>query len=172
MPVAVREKQRAKLATELDQNSAPPQLLARMQESRTILVVEDNALVRRATCELLWHLGHDALAATNAATARALFAGDATRIDAVICDSVLPDASGIELCAFFQRGRAQLPIILTSGYPNSPASLQKNSNTHFLGKPYSGDSLVIILERLFANQLQMGTLLPRPVAEDLQNLPG
>ena len=168
----MREEQRVTLVTELDQNAAPTGLLARLQESRTILVVEDNVLVRRATCELLSHLGHDAMEATNAATARALFSRHATRIDAVICDAVLPDASGLELCSFFQRGRAQLPIILTSGYPHSPASLQKNASTHFLGKPYSADSLVVILEKLFANQLHIGTLLPRPVAEDLQNLPG
>jgi DNA-binding NtrC family response regulator len=161
-----------KLATELDQNAAPPALLARLEERRTVLVVEDNALVRRATCELLSHLGHQVLEATNAATARALFARNATRIDAVVCDAVLPDASGVELCSFFQRGRAQLPIILTSGYPNSPATQQKNSNTHFLGKPYSGDSLVAILEKLFVDQLQIGALLPRAIAEDLQDLPG
>lgn len=161
-----------KLATELDHNATTAGLLARLQESKTILIVEDNALVRRATCELLSHLGHQVLEATNAATARPLFAQNATRIDAVVCDAVLPDASGIELCSLFQPGRAQLPIIFTSGYPNSPASLQKHSSTHFLAKPYSGDSLVAILEKLFANQLQIGTLLPRTVAEDLQNLPG
>ena len=165
-------KNNVELATELDQNAAPPALLGRLQESRTILVVEDNVLVRRATCELLSHLGHDAMEATNAATARALFSQHGTRIDAVICDAVLPDANGIELCSFFQRGRAQLPIILTSGYPNSPAALQKNSIRHFLEKPYSGDSLAVILEKLFADQLQIGTLLTRPVAQDLQNLPG
>lgn len=165
-------KNNVELATALDQNAAPPVLLERLEESRTILVVEDNVLVRRATCELLSHLGHDAMEATNAATARALFARNVMRIDAVVCDAVLPDASGIELCGFFQRDRAHLPIILTSGYPNSPASLQKDSGIHFLEKPYSGDSLTTVLEKLFANQLEIGALLPRPIAENLQNLPG
>lgn len=161
-----------KLATELEQNVSPTEVLPLLEEAKAILVVEDNALVRRATCELLSHSGHHALEATNAATARALFARNVMRIDAVICDAVLPDASGIELCGFFQRDRAQLPIILTSGYPNSPASLQKDSGIHFLEKPYSGDSLTTVLEKLFANQLEIGALLPRPIAENLQNLPG
>jgi len=161
-----------KLSTELVQSAASAGFLARSEESRTILVVEDNSLVRRATCELLAHSGHHALEAPNAAMARALFARNAARIDAVVCDAVLPDASGIELRRSFQRGRAQLPIILTSGYPNSSALLERDSSTHFLEKPYSGDSLLTTLEKFFANKLQIGTLLPRPVADDLQNLSG
>ena len=110
-----------KLSRKLVQNAASA------EESRIVLVVEDHSLVRRATCEFLAHSGHHALEALNAAMARALFAQNAARIDAVVCDAVLPDASGIELCRFFQRGRAQLPIILTSGYPNSSASLERDA---------------------------------------------
>jgi DNA-binding NtrC family response regulator len=170
-PFEVR-KYKVELSREA-QNAASAGLLAQLDPSRTILVVEDDSLVRRATCELLAHAGHHALETTNATMARAVFARNAIRIDAVICDAILPDANGVELCRSFQREQAQLAVILTSGYPTSPARLERGSNAHFLEKPYSGDSLLATLDKLFAKNLHPGdTLLPGSIAQDVQNLPG
>jgi len=161
------------LSTGLDQNAASAELLARLGQSRTILVVEDNSLVRRATCEVVRHSGHRALEAASAAVARVLFARNSTRIDAVVCDAVLPDASGTELCRSFQRKQAKLVIVLTSGYPRSASILQRDSRVHFLEKPYSADSLVKILGKLFATKVEIdGTLLPGSITQEVQNLPG
>lgn len=158
-------------STELLRDDVSVDPLLQVEASTTVLVVEDNSLVRRATCELLAQSGHHALEAANAAVARGFFKRKAAEIEAVVCDAVLPDASGVELCRFFQRERPRLPVVLTSGYPTSFVASDKDNNTYFLEKPYSGSSLVTTLESLLANKHQFGSLLPGPVTEDLQNLP-
>ena len=144
-----------------------PVLITRLDSEKTILIVEDDDFVRRATCELLSNSGHHVLEARNAATARALVAFDSQRIDLLVCDALLPDGSGIELCRRFQVEEPELRVILTSGYP-----LASFSDGFFLNKPYSGNSLLEAIQLIFARNVGMQSLLRGPIPNRLQNLPG
>lgn len=148
-----------------------PGVWARLGHHKTILVVEDDGFVRQATCELLTNSGHFAVAAKDAATARSDFSRDSTRIDVIICDAILPDASGIELCRLFQEQRPELDVILTSGYPPHPNALGQRSRSYFLEKPYSGDSLLAAVERVLKSEVRLEGPLP-PIAERLQDVSG
>ena len=160
-------------STQLIQECVSDGLLAVLDQHKTILVIEDDHFVRRATCELLTNAGHHAIEAEHATIACGLFARDSLRVDAVVCDTVLPDASGIELCKMFQREDPELSVILTSGYPISADALERDSRCYFLEKPYSGESLLAMVALVLAKKREnRSTLLPRAIPDHAQNLPG
>jgi len=150
-----------------------PGVLGRHEFGKTILVVEDDPFVRSAACELLRELGFEILEAQNSAAARHIFFFDHARVDLVVCDAVLPDGCGIELCRHLQRGNNAPRVILTSGYPLDTKALSRNSEAHFLKKPYSGDSLIKTLHKILGTECASGEVLPpRSMADGLQNVTG
>ena len=79
-----------------------------------VLVVDDEEALVAVTSEVLKHIGYEPVACSNADAALAAF--DAARIDAVIADEVMPGMSGTQLARALRRRRADLPIVLVSGY--------------------------------------------------------
>ncbi len=103
----------------------------------TVLVAEDEELVRRYACSELQRLGYRVLEADGAASALAFVdAGEA--IDLLFTDIVMPGMSGPELAAAMRAKRPGLPVLFTSGY-NEEAFGAPNDNGPegpLLSKPY------------------------------------
>jgi CheY-like chemotaxis protein len=104
----------------LAQECAMPPVLADPEAGRTVLVVEDDRFVRDAACEVLRESGFGVIAAESAASAQGCFFFDAERVDAVLCDEMLPDGSGVELCRRLVAEDPAVRVILASGYPLQP----------------------------------------------------
>jgi len=79
-----------------------------------VLVVDDEEALVTVTAEVLKHIGYEPVGCSDGAAALAAFA--AGRIDAVIADEVMPGLTGTELARALRGRRADLPIILMSGY--------------------------------------------------------
>lgn len=81
-----------------------------------VLYVDDEEplvlLVRRA----LHRLGYRVTGCTDAAAALALFRAAPGDFDAVVTDLTMPGMSGLDLAAAVRAVRADVPIVLTSGY--------------------------------------------------------
>ena len=85
-----------------------------------ILLVEDNADLRREVGEYLSRRSHDVIAAGSSAEARGFLGGHASEIekfDLVLCDVNLQDGNGIELFAELGPLRPSCPWLLMSGDP-------------------------------------------------------
>jgi two-component system, cell cycle sensor histidine kinase and response regulator CckA len=106
-------------------------------------VVEDDRFVREAACELLRESGFAVQVAENAAAARTCFFSDGTRVDVLLCDAVLSDGCGVELCRQLRAESPSLRVVVTSGYPISTYPFQDTAVTCFLKKPYSAESVSI-----------------------------
>ncbi len=78
--------------------------------SRTILVIEDDAAIRRGVVAALSFAGHATLEAGDGAAARALAAQ--AECDLVLLDLVLPGADGLDILAEVRRLRPTLPVIV------------------------------------------------------------
>jgi DNA-binding NarL/FixJ family response regulator len=78
-----------------------------------ILVVDDDAGVRRLVCSTLEEAGFSPLAAGDAAGALAAASGNV--VDLAIVDVNLPRVSGYELCRRLKEARSTLPVIFVSG---------------------------------------------------------
>ncbi|RAK56486.1 PAS domain S-box protein [Phenylobacterium deserti] len=106
---------------------------------QTILVVEDDDLIRSSTADMLTQAGHVVVEAADAPSA--LKALDACRADILLTDVGLPNVSGVALA---REARARMPalqIILATG-DDAAAPDAKELGGVLLLKPYSADDLL------------------------------
>ena len=81
----------------------------------TILLVDDEELVRESTADTLDRLGYDVVQANNGTRALELLAGPSV-IDALVSDYLMPGMTGSELAQLARRDRPDLPVLLITGY--------------------------------------------------------
>ena len=83
----------------------------------TLLLVEDDDDVREYASEALRELGYRVLEAMDGGSAMRIVSDGARRIDAMVCDLVLPNGmDGVELARNVAAARPELPILFTSGF--------------------------------------------------------
>lgn len=107
--------------------------------NETILVVEDMEEVRTIAVKALKKYGYQVIEAGKAEDALELFRQRGEEIALLFSDVVLPGKSGIWLAEELLKERADLPILLASGYADhkSKESLIKKEGLPFLHKPYT-----------------------------------
>jgi PAS domain S-box-containing protein len=114
--------------------------------SETILVVEDEEIVRKPIVRLLKRLGYQVLSAGSAAEALAVEQEHAATIDLLFTDVVMPGRNGRELAEDMRTRRPGIKVIFTSGYTQDVFSDgDMPSHTNFIGKPHSFDKLATLV---------------------------
>ncbi|MGY2685658.1 ATP-binding protein [Pseudomonas tolaasii] len=113
---------------------------------RHILVVEDNLEVGRFANQILQDLGYQTTWATDAEQALALAGADVAGFDAVFSDVVMPGMTGVALARLLRQRRADLPVVLTSGYSEELAD-SGYEGFEFLAKPYSAEQVARVLAK-------------------------
>ncbi|GFM65178.1 response regulator [Pseudomonas cichorii] len=106
--------------------------------ANTILVVEDDSIVRMLIIDVLEELEYQVLEASDAQEALAHIENQATHIDLMMTDQGLPDMRGTELARQTRQLRPQLPILFASGYSEN---IEVPDDMHVIGKPFSIDDL-------------------------------
>ena len=103
-----------------------------------VLVVDDEEVVRKMARQILQHHHCDFLLAEDGAQGVEVFAREADRIRCVVLDLTMPVMSGEEALARMRNLRADVPIILSSGYNRSEAMRRFDGKgvSGFLQKPY------------------------------------
>jgi CheY-like chemotaxis protein len=84
---------------------------------RTVLVVDDEEVVRMMVTRSLVEGGYEVVEAGHGAAALALLERGRHALDLVICDVVMPGMNGRELARWLRANRPDLPLLLISGYP-------------------------------------------------------
>jgi len=114
------------------------------RRSATILIVEDNPLVRETVLSVLDAQGFVVMQAADAGDALRLSEGYTGKIDVLISDIVMPGMDGCELSRDLARRRPDMRIILTSGYtdPGTLARMSDGPPCAFLPKPYPTSALL------------------------------
>ncbi len=109
--------------------------------SETILVVEDDARVRRVTIARLRSLGYQVIEADNGATGLAMLTRH-PEIDAIFTDVVMPGGMrGDELVEAALAARPGVKILFTSGYAEPAIARQRPGANAWLKKPYTAAEL-------------------------------
>ncbi|WP_019562756.1 sigma-54 dependent transcriptional regulator [Thioalkalivibrio sp. ALMg3] len=106
-----------------------------------ILLVDDEAPIRRAVRRFLEHHGFEVGVAENLAEARALAAADP--YDLQLVDLRLPDGEGIELLPEF----AHTPTVIMTSYASVPSAVNamKEGAADYIAKPFDHDALLLTL---------------------------
>jgi PAS domain S-box-containing protein len=109
----------------------------------TILLVEDDPLVRNFVALQLRDLGYRVVEAANGPQARDLLDGDAA-IDLLLTDVVMPGGmTGLQVADTAKRRRPNLKTLFTSGYTENSIVHQGrlDAGVHFLSKPFRRQEL-------------------------------
>lgn len=111
---------------------------------QTVLVIDDEDLVRDVAARMIEDLGYAAITATDGAAGLAIV--DHVPIDAVLVDLAMPRMSGAEVITQLRQRRPDLPIVLCSGRGRESRGVPADA---YLPKPFHIDSLDQTLARLF-----------------------
>jgi PAS domain S-box-containing protein len=101
---------------------------------QTILAVDDDVLVLMNTAALLEDLGHNPIEASSGSEALTLLDRH-PEIGLLVTDQAMPGMTGSQLIAAVRQHRPDLPIILASGYGETPADGMEGIIR--LGKPFN-----------------------------------
>jgi DNA-binding response OmpR family regulator len=121
----------------------------------TILLVEDDELVRDALTRTLVREGYLVLTAPTGHDAMGLLRTPASPIDLVLLDIDLPDVSGIDLCARLRELFPDMPVVACTGAagPEDTVELRRLGITRFFSKPIAFDELVAGLRETLLSHL-------------------
>jgi signal transduction histidine kinase len=120
--------------------SAPPVEIAGSGE--LVLVVEDDPLMRKFTCEAVGELGYKVIEADNAAKALAIL-DEQDGIKLLFTDVVMPDISGKKLAEAARLKQPGLRVLYTTGYTANAVVHGGilDAGVNLLGKPFTMDEL-------------------------------
>jgi PAS domain S-box-containing protein len=116
-----------------------PQAPQAEHKGETVLVVEDEKIVRALTCEVLQRHGYKVLTAANCDQAIDIadrYDGD---IHLLVTDVVMPRLNGRELFDRLRQGRPRLAVLYMSGYTDNVIAHHGvlEEGTAFIQKPFS-----------------------------------
>jgi PAS domain S-box-containing protein len=105
----------------------------------TILLVDDEAQVLKASQRMLEHLGYTVIPAQGGKEAINLYEGKKEGIDLVLLDLVMPDMSGKKVFQHLRHVNPEIKVILLSGYSKNETTQEilESGARGFLQKPAS-----------------------------------
>lgn len=126
-----------------------------MGGAETILLVEDDALLRRVMSRVLGAEGYHVLCAEDGEVALELWSKHREEVKLVISDSIMPKINGLGLFTSVMNGRAlgeapPLPFLFCSGYPERQVGYHQiqGPGRSFLLKPFETSMLRSEVRRL------------------------
>ncbi len=133
-------------------------LEVRTPESRqvlgTLLLADDEAVVRQVTGDVLRSLGYEVVEAVDGLDAQERFLKAPQSFFMAILDLVMPRQDGYATFQALRRARPDLPVVFISGYSREevpmPAEVQGHSG--FLQKPFQMTQLAEVIDRIRAGR--------------------
>ncbi len=112
--------------------------------TETVLLVEDQVGVRRATRRILKRAGYTVFEASHGEDALALATTFPGRIDVLLTDVVMPGMSGPQLATALLEQRPELVVLYMSGYAEDVEEVRAalSRGQTFLAKPFAPEALL------------------------------
>ena len=114
--------------------------------SHSILVVDDEPMVRRTIEKLLAHRGHAVTCAPSGQEALSLIAE--ASFDIIFTDYGMPEMTGAELAEHVHHKQPHLPIVLLTGYTDTTPAVPHVD--HIVDKPFTADDLQSAISSVLA----------------------
>jgi two-component system cell cycle sensor histidine kinase/response regulator CckA len=121
----------------------PPQPATAARGMERILVVDDEAPVRKVVRLMLERLGYRVLEAENGAEALGIIETSMHRIDLILTDLVMPELHGGELGEFVRGSEPPRRVLYMSGYTGDEITRRgiAQDDMALLKKPFTPDAL-------------------------------
>lgn len=115
---------------------------------QTILVVEDEVLIRSTVAEFLREAGYRVSEAMNVAEAKVVLSAG-TAIDLVFSDVTMPGENGFALAGWIRQHHPHVLVLLTSGFADvARAGRGRFADIPLLPKPYLPDRVLEQIRKL------------------------
>ncbi|HEX7083372.1 MAG TPA: PAS domain S-box protein [Gaiellaceae bacterium] len=136
------------------EEEAPPEAAAPAAGSETILLVEDENVVRQLVAEILESSGYTVLQAADGPSALELLRRHSGPVDLLLTDVVMPGMSGPDVAKAVSSMRPGTQVLYTSGYTDSAIDHHGvlRPGIAFLQKPFSADDLTRKVRSLVEEQ--------------------
>lgn len=120
----------------------------------TVVLADDDELVRYALVRLMESEGHTVLEANNGIQAEAIL--ERETVDILVTDIIMPEQEGIETLIKVRANHADLPIIVISGGGRDQNSIYLNAASELgadevFAKPISDDIFIAAVNKLAAS---------------------
>jgi len=120
---------------------------------KTILVVEDNDMMRENTSEILQLSNYAVVSATNGRQGLELALDE--HPDLIICDIMMPEMDGLELLRKVRRTDSikKTPFVLVSARAEKSDIIEgfDHGANEYLTKPFEGDELLRVVGKYMHN---------------------
>jgi len=116
----------------------------------TILLTEDDPIVRKFAAQSLRHLGYHVFECANSTEALTLWSEHGQEIDLLFSDMIMPGGmNGLDLAEALKQKSPGLKIIISSGYSieTSRLSVSWEDDITYLPKPYTVGLLATVVRR-------------------------
>lgn len=135
-----------------------------------LLVVDEDAAVRSACCEIASGLGYVSTGVASLGSARELLRGNA--IDILLLDLKAPVTAGLDLLEEVKTLHPQTAVIVMTAFAtvNSAVEAMRTGATDYLTKPFAMDEITGVLER--ASERRKFDVSSRQLRERLRNQQG
>lgn len=146
------------------------------QKTSTILLVDDDASLRRVIEFQLQESGYSVLTAQNGEEGVRLMMG--SQIDCLITDWRMPEMSGLDLLRRTNAANGEIPVIVITAFSDVETAVDamRHGAFDFITKPFNRDIILLTVERAlrFGNVLSENRRLRRIVHEsfELENVIG
>src|SRR5690349_16707381 len=112
----------------------------------TILVVDDESLIRWTLAERLSQDGHTVVEAETARAALARFGAD---VDLVLLDFKLPDSDGLQVLKALKAQDPDVPVILLTAFSSIETAVEAMNQGayHYANKPFNLDELSLVVQK-------------------------
>ena len=118
---------------------------------QTVLVVDDEVLIRMVVADYLRECGYKVIEAANADEALMILKRDDIKLDIVFSDIEMPGSlDGFALSTWLRHNRPELDIILTGTLPRAANSAAALCDEGPIPKPYEPQTVVDRIRRLIA----------------------
>jgi signal transduction histidine kinase/CheY-like chemotaxis protein len=110
---------------------------------KRILLIDDEEIIVDLGGQIMKKLGYTVTGVTSGGEALALFRRNPARFDLVITDQTMPGLTGLELVGLLRKARADIPVILCTGYSQSvDAGAAKEAGiSAVIMKPFTRDEI-------------------------------
>lgn len=135
-----------------EDNEAALERRPRGSGHNTVLVIDDEAVVRVAVQGVLESEGLYVLLAHDGGDGIQLFEQHRDKIDAVLVDLTMPVLDGTEVLTYLREHAPDVPVLLMSGYRPQSSSVGSDHawRADFIKKPIDPQTLVARLDRLLS----------------------
>jgi PAS domain S-box-containing protein len=143
--------------------AAPPTEDPLSRGSETILVAEDEEVLRALVCEMLNGLGYSVLLANSSGDALRIIQDCQQRIDMLITDVIMPNMNGRELSELAWSSRPEMRVLYISGYAADLIQQQSGPMRYvdFLAKPFTHYELAAAVRKLLDAKQPRKLRLPK-----------